>query len=583
VSASPVLVGSAAIPEAKKSRPSSSRSEVDAAIAELRANADRWAGSSIEERLALLREAKQSTAREAAAWVRAACVAKGIDEGTAAEGEEWLAGPICVMRNYHLLEKTLESIARTGHVELPKRAFVNTRGRVVCPVMPTDGYDEVLFTGFTAEVHQRPEVTLANLSDNTASSYRARPTKGRVALVLGAGNVSSIGPMDAIYKLYAEHQVVILKMNPVNEYLGPNFEKALAPFISRGLLRIVYGGGAEGEYLCNHPGIDDIHITGSDKTHDAIVYGTGAEGAERKARREPRNTKPISSELGNVSPLIIVPGRWSKSDLAFQARNVVSSLTNNGGFNCNATRVIVTYAGWDQRDEFLAALNAAFLVAPPRRPYYPGANSRQASFVSVHPNATQYGPRGENQLPWTLITGLDPNQHDEICFTTESWCGVTSEVALPAKSEAAFVNEAVKFANDVLWGTLSAGIIVHPDSIRDPSIGTAVDSAIADLRFGSVAVNHWPALSYAFVSPTWGAYPGHPDHDIRSGRGVVHNTYLFDKPEKSVVRGPFRASPKPAWFFDHKTNHLIGPRLVDFYLEPSPAKLAPIIGLALLG
>ena len=33
-------------------------------------------------------------------------------------------------------------------------------------------------------------------------------------------------------------------------------------------------------------------------------------------------TKRITSELGNVSPLFIVPGKWSKSDMAFQARNV---------------------------------------------------------------------------------------------------------------------------------------------------------------------------------------------------------------------------------------------------------------------
>jgi len=576
-------VGSASIPEAKHSRPSSARAEMDRAIADLRASADGWAGSSIEERIDLLRAAKKTTAREAAAWVRASCQAKGIDEGSAQEGEEWLAGPICVMRNLHLLERSLEQIAKTGSTELPKKPFVNSRGRVVCPVLPTDGFDAVIFTDFSAEVHQQPDVTLANLRDHTASSYRHRTSSGRVALVLGAGNVSSIGPMDALYKLYAEHQVVLLKMNPVNEYVGPHVERALAPFVSRGLLRVVYGGGAEGEYLCNHAGVDDIHITGSDKTHDAIVYGPGPDGEARKARHEPKNTKPVSSELGNVSPLIIVPGRWSPSDLRFQARNVVSSLINNGGFNCNATRVVVTYAGWPQRDEFLRALNAAFLEAPPRKPYYPGATTRHASFVSAHPDAIQFGPRGENQVPWTLITGLDPNRHDDICFTTESWCGVTSEVSLPAKSEAAFVAEATKFANEVLWGSLNAGIIVHPDSIRDPAVAAAVDAAIADLRFGSVAVNHWPALSYAFVSTTWGAYPGHPTHDIRSGRGVVHNTYLFDKPEKSVVRGPFRAFPKPAWFYDHRTSHLIGPRLVDFYLDPSPAKLAPIVALALIG
>lgn len=578
----PMQVGSAAIPEAEKSRPATDHAALDTAIAALRAQASDWASSSIEARIELLRAARRTTAAEAAAWVRSACLAKGIDEGTSAEGEEWLAGPVCLMRNYHLLERTLEAIGRTGAPELPSPPYVNTRGRVVCPVIPVDSTDAILFSGFTAEVVQQPGITLENLREHMASSYRTRPTGG-VSLVLGAGNVSSIGPMDALYKLYAEHEVVVLKMNPVNEYLGPHFERALAPFVERGLLRIVYGGGAEGEYLAVHPGIDDIHITGSDKTHDAIVYGVGEEGRARKERREPRNTKPVTSELGNVSPILVVPGPWSRSDLEFQARNLVSSLANNAGFNCNATRVIVTYESWELREDFLRALDAAFLALPPRAAYYPGATDRHATFLAAHPEAVQYGPRGKGRVPWTLISGLDPSNEDELCFTTEAWCGVTSEVALPASSEAAFVKEAVRFANDVLWGTLNAAILVHPDSLRDPAVATAVDVAVAELRFGSVAVNHWPALSYAFVATTWGAFPGHETHDIRSGRGVVHNTFLFDAPEKSIVRGPFRAFPKPAWFHDHRTNHRIGPRLVDYYLAPSPAKLAPIVALGLIG
>jgi len=58
----------------------------------------------------------------------------------------------------------------------------------------------------------------------TIDGTQADPTR----VVLGAGNVSSIGPMDTLYKLFAEGQVVILKMNPVNEYLGPFIDEAFA-------------------------------------------------------------------------------------------------------------------------------------------------------------------------------------------------------------------------------------------------------------------------------------------------------------------------------------------------------------------
>lgn len=35
--------------------------------------------------------------------------------------------------------------------------------------------------------------------------------------------------------------------------------------------------------------------------------------------------------------------------------------------------------------------------------------------------------------------------------------------------------------------------------------------------------------------------------DIGSGVGFVHNTYMFDHPQKSVLRAPWTYSPQPLW------------------------------------
>ena len=91
--------------------------------------------------------------------------------------------------------------------------------------------------------------------------------------MLGAGNVSAIAALDSLHKLFAENQVVLLKMNPVNAYVGEFLEKALQPLIQAGFLAIVYGDAELGRYLCQHPQIETIHITGSHQTHDAIVWG----------------------------------------------------------------------------------------------------------------------------------------------------------------------------------------------------------------------------------------------------------------------------------------------------------------------
>ncbi len=574
--------GSAAIPEAEHRIEPTSKSSLDEALAVLQDQKKTWAALDIGERIELLEELLDGVVEVAERWTAASVEAKGLTAGTAQEGEEWLAGASLVIRNISFLIDSLRDVSKQGVPQLPKKAYARPDGQVVAPVFPTDIWDSLLFQGFTAEVWMDPAVKLEELPNTQAVFYRAPSHQGRVALVLGAGNTSSIGPMDALYKLFVEGEVVLLKMNPVNEYLGPIIDEAFAPLRERGYFRVVYGGAAEGDYLCQHPLVDTIHITGSDKTHDAIVFGVGEEGARRKANRDPRNTKPITSELGNVSPIIIVPGPWSRSDLSFQALNVASSLINNAGFNCNATRVIVQHEQWSQREAFLDALRGVFQEQPDRKPYYPGATDRQEAFLAVHPEADQFGPKGPGKVPWTLIHHLDPTKTD-VCFTTEAWCGLTGEVALSADSIASYIDKAVEFANDDCWGTLSASIIVHPKSLKDPVVADAVERAVANLRFGSVAVNHWTALAYGLVTPTWGAFPGHTLEDIRSGRGVVHNTFMFDKPQKSVIRGPFRVFPKPPWFVNHKTSAELGRKLTYFYADPSIARIPSILASALKG
>jgi len=575
--------GSAAIPEAEHRIEPTSQSNLDEALAILEDHKQEWATLDIDERIELLEHLRDGVIEVADGWMQAAMEAKGMAPDSTEEGEEWLAGPASVVKNLALLIASLRDIDEHGVPQLPKDPYTRPDGQVVAPVFPADGWDGVLFMGFTSEVWMQPGVTLDNLSENQAAFYREKSPKGAVALVLGAGNVASIGPMDALYKLFVEGQVVVLKMNPVNEYLGPFVDQAFAALRERGFFRVVYGGAAEGDYLCTHRLVEEIHITGSDKTHDAIVYGVGEEGARRKASNEPRNTKRLSSELGNVSPIIIVPGPWSQQDLDFQGLNLASSLCNNAGFNCVATRVIVQHEQWDKREGLLASLQNALANAGDRKPYYPGAEERQQRFVESHPDADQFGSKGSGRVPWTLIHHLDPSQTDDICFTTESWCGQTSETALSADSVVEYIDKAVEFCNDSTWGTLSAGIFVHPKSMKDPAVAEAVERAIANLRYGSVALNHWPGINYALVTPTWGAFPGHTIDDIRSGRGVVHNTFMFDRPQKSVLRGPFRLWPKPLWFIDNKAAATVGRKLTYFNADPSLMRLPGILWASLRG
>jgi acyl-CoA reductase-like NAD-dependent aldehyde dehydrogenase len=434
-----------------------------------------------------------------------------------------------------------------------------------------------MFTGFTADVWIEPGKPASQ-----GRIYR-EPARGpgKVALVLGAGNVSSIPPMDVLYKLFAENEVCVLKMNPVNAHVGPHLERALAPLIDAGYLAVVYGGADVGAHLGDHPQIDTLHVTGSDRTYDAIVWGADPEEQRRrKESGERKNARPFTAELGCVTPVLVVPGPWTDAELDYQARHVAGMVVQNASFNCNAAKVVVTARGWDRRQAFLTRLHEVLARTRPRKAYYPGAAARYQAFLERYPDARPLGGAGPEVVPWTVIPGVEA-QPGEYALSTEAFCGVLAETDLDVGGPREFLTEMAAFANERLWGTLSCSVLVHPATER--AHARELDAAIADLRYGGIAINAWAGVIYALVSPTWGAYPGHPPEDIRSGTGVVHNSYLFDFPEKSVVRAPFIIRPTPAWFPDHRSLDVLGRRLLAMEADPGWGKLAGVAFAALRG
>jgi hypothetical protein len=163
----------------------------------------------------------------------------------------------------------------------------------------------------------------------------------------------------------------------------------------------------------------------------------------------------------------------------------------------------------------------------------------------------------------------------------ESFCGECAETALSAPSVAAFVDAATEFCNAVVWGTLSATLLVSPRSLRDAAVADAVERAVAELGYGSIGVNIWHAMAFAMGTTTWGAFPGHARNDIQSGCGVVGNAAMFDRPQKSVVRGPFRSRPKPTWFATPGGSYELMRRAVALEADPAAAKIPGVLVAAL--
>jgi len=554
---------------------------LDRSIQILNAHKEQWARLPVRAKWQRLQGIIRRQVEVAERQVSAAARAKSIPPGPL-EAEEWAGGPYLVVRYSRLLMKSLQDIAAYG-TPLVEDSAIRTRpdGQLVVRVFPTGIADRLLFAGFRGEVWMARGVTRENLAENMACFYRQKEPAPKMALVLGAGNVAGIGPLDVLTKLYLDGSVCLLKLNPVNQYLGPFVEEVFGELIQDGYVRVAYGGADVGQYLCDHPGIDEIHITGSDATHDAIVFGAGEEGRERKRKGMPRLRKRITSELGNVSPIIVVPGPWTASQLKFQAENIATQMVNNAGFNCAAARVLVLPEGWPIAGALMDELRRTLATAPQRRAYYPGAEERYERFVSANKTAQAIGSRQDGVLPWTIIRDLSPNDATNICYTTECFCAVIAQTALPASGPGDFLRHAVDFCNEKLWGTLNACILVHPETEKE--LGAGLEDMIASLRYGTVGVNHWPVLGFGWGITTWGAFPGHTHENIQSGTGVVHNSLLFDRPERSVIYGPFHVVPKPAWFVTNRNAHKILPRLTRMQASPNLAKFVGVMSAAVTG
>ncbi len=546
-------------------------SSTDNNISELRTHADEWAQLAMSRKIDLLKQCRAQLRVVAEEWVRLGLQAKRIEPNTPWEAEEWINGPWALA---YYMSSLLDTLSALANSKSPVSKFrTRPNGQLAVHAFPLNTFEKLLLNGLTAEVWMQPGVTEANLQEHVASFYRQTNPVGKVALVLGAGNLGSIPALDALYKLYAEGAVIIVKMNPVNDYLTPVLQQVFAPLVDGGFVRIVTGDGAVGAQLVTHPDVDEIHITGSERTHDAIVFGPGAEGTTRKQHNQPLLTKPITSELGGVCPVVVVPGPWDKDDVAFQAENIFIMRFQNSGFNCIAAQTLVLPQArvWPQSDKLLDELRRLMHSVPARHAYYPGAAQRQQAVASSTNVETFTG-----DVPRTLVTDIECNASHHL-FDEEVFGPVLAQTSLPGNTASDYLRNAVRFCNEQLAGTLGATLLIHPHTIRE--LGSELDDALEGLRYGSIGVNIWAAGGFLLPTSAWGAYSGNTLNNVGSGIGVVRNAFLLDNTEKTVLRGVFRPmprawkhgefhlSPKPIWFATHANAHVAARRVAYFSMH----------------
>ena len=258
------------------------QSKIDEAVAALKERAVEFARLAPMAKAQLIGECIPRLLAVAPAWVVDGARVRGADPS-----EEWLAGPTTTLRMFRLLAQSLDQIAQAGKPALGRGTRRRPDGRLEISLFPASTLDGILYGGFTGHVLMAPGIDERLAREHQAEFYARKDPEGGVSLVLGAGNVSSIPPMDVATKMFIEG----LRLHPQDEpgeRVGGPAPRARAGAADRAAATCASSTAAprSGSYCCYHPLVDDVHITGSDRTHDTIVWGPPGPERERRHGRE---------------------------------------------------------------------------------------------------------------------------------------------------------------------------------------------------------------------------------------------------------------------------------------------------------
>ena len=68
---------------------------------------------------------------------------------------------------------------------------------------------------------------------------------------------------------------------------------------------------------------------------------------------------------------------------------------------------------------------------------------------------------------------------------------------------------------------------------------------------------------------------------MQSGLGWVHNSFMLEGIDKTVLRGPLTVTPRPLWFTGNPKAVAVARRMIQHELDPSWGRLARVVMAAL--
>jgi hypothetical protein len=516
----------------------SSVEDVDRIVTNVAAKAEEWKAVPVDKKVELLQQILKNTIREHDTWCALAQESRGVHPTDPRHGcaraDIIVTGPAMFGSYLNGLISTLQHCSKHDGVPPPPRSVRKIEGihKSVATLWPRT------FLDYTESVGLKGELVL---DDETPEQFSLEETCiGGVAGILGAGNIDA--PTDILCQMFLKGRVCVFKPNPVNEKQHTVVAgKILEPLIRAGYLAYVCGGNDVGAALVKDSRMDEIVLTGSMSTYEAI-----------KPLVKDIERTPICAELGGVNPWIVVPGKaWNARSIDQHARHLAFSRMSNNGHTCVGPQVVLVAKDWPWRREFFGRVRFWLGQHAGSPPFYPGSDKTHSYFSTV-PKA-EVIIDGEDafdkqQRPIlisnVLVTTDEENQKDtNSVLTREAFCPVLAEVPIDytiGSNDAtkydsmAYLRSAIQYTERNCFGSLSANILIPDEEVRKHS--KELDRIICEMPFGIVGVNLFPGFAYSLPMLIWGAPPGQP----QSGIGFLGNAHGYKHPQKAVLRAPFQ-------------------------------------------
>ena len=273
-----------------------------------------FARTSPRQKAALLRATLPHLRAVAPEMVTLACRAAGVDPGGPLAGAAWLSGPVALLASVRSFAEALEDIAASGRPALPAAHLRGRLGGRVVARLAARSYAERSLHGDAEAVAVFAEgVEPEDVIAGQATFYRQADPAGGVAQLNDGGGPVSATPIRALAALFEDGKVAEVSASAARPWLGPLLERAFAPLVMAGWLRVVPAGEAPGAPSAGEPG----------------------------------------------GPVILLPAYYALDELQFVARRLAAEIAAGAAFDLAAPRLLVMGGHWAQRALFLEHLRRA--------------------------------------------------------------------------------------------------------------------------------------------------------------------------------------------------------------------------------